>query len=168
MKNSSTVPTCYLAVSHRDFLGLLNKAFGWATDQPSCQLPTMMTDLLSRATPPPTSSTTAARVTLDHRHGREHDRRHPVRSRDARRGHRRASFSQSCTSHDSALPATASGRPANLRRRPLDAPVTARRARRRARRRRPAAGHACLALVTTFQIKISPYVILLIFRRHRI
>ena len=78
-------------------------------------------------------------------------RRHPVRPRDARREHRRPSFSQSRIWHDSALPATASGRPADLRRRrPLDAPVRARRARRRVRRRRPAAGHACLALVTTF------------------
>ena len=65
------------------------------------------TDLHSRATPAPTSPTTAARVTPYHHHGREHDPRHLYDMRDARRGHRRASFSQSRTSHDSACPATA-------------------------------------------------------------
>ena len=153
----------------------IKAAFGAHTSAVQSQIPTdnAMTPCLlrllhSRAIPTPTSPTTAARMTPDHHHGREHDPRHLYDLRDVRRGHRRASLSQSRTSHDSALPATASGRPADLRRRSLDAPVAARRARRRAWRRRPAAGHACLALVTTFQIKISPDAILLIFRRRRI
>ena len=156
--------------------GLQIKAtFGAHTFATQSQIPTdnditlcLLRLLLSRATPAPASPTTAARATPDHHHGREHDPRHLYDLRDVRRGHRRASLSQSRTSHDSALPATASGRRDDLRRRPLDAPVAARRARRRAWRRRPVASHVPLALVATFQIKVSPNVILLIFRRRRI